>query len=168
MWNDSLLSHRSIQEDDVSLLCDFVQDKKELFFYFPSASYPISEKQFYAGIKNNHSRTVVLKENQLAGFANLYRLEEKKRCWIGNVIVNPKMHRQGVGRYLIKLMQNQAFTNSKVEEVCIAAFNHNIGSLLLYTELGFSPFAIEEQKGKDGERVALINMRISKRKWITQ
>ena len=43
----------------------------------------------------------------------------------------------------------------------LSCFNSNVAGLLLYPKLGFVPFAIEERKNKEQERVALIHLRYS-------
>ena len=44
-------------------------------------------------------------------------------------------------------------------EVWVSCFNHNTAGLLLYPQLGFTPFGIEERQAWDGTRVALVQMK---------
>lgn len=98
----------------------------------------------------------------MAGFANFYICEPGEKCAIGNVVVAPTARGQGVGRYLIETMVQTAFTKYKVKEVQISCFNQNVAGLLLYPKIGFRPDYIEERFDKQGERVALIHMKLSR------
>jgi len=45
-------------------------------------------------------------------------------------------------------------------EVNVSCFNTNAAGLLLYTQLGFRPFGVEERLDRRGNRVALVHMRL--------
>lgn len=79
---------------------------------------------------------------------------------IGNVIVSAAARGRGVGHYLIKQMISLAFSKYQAAEVTVSCFNQNVAGLLLYPALGFQPYAIEERKDTQGNRVALIHMRL--------
>ena len=53
-----------------------------------------------------------------------------------------------------------AFSKHQATEVTVSCFNQNIAGLLLYPQLGFKPYIVEERKDKKGNRVALIHMRL--------
>jgi ribosomal protein S18 acetylase RimI-like enzyme len=65
-----------------------------------------------------------------------------------------------VGRYLIEQMIDLAFSKHQAAEVTVSCFNRNIVGLLLYSKLGFHPYAIEERQDKNGNRIALIHMQL--------
>jgi ribosomal protein S18 acetylase RimI-like enzyme len=157
-----MLTYRSVQEEDIPIICQFPQSEQELFFLFPKASHPLTWEQLKGAIDQRSDSTVVLFENKVVGFANFYICEPGKRCAIGNVVVAPGTRGQGVGKYLVKTMIQIAFTKYKAGEVQISCFNQNTAGLLLYQKLGFSPFAIEERLDKQGNKVALIHMRLSR------
>jgi ribosomal protein S18 acetylase RimI-like enzyme len=97
---------------------------------------------------------------EVIAFANFYQWEAGGRCSIGNVIVSPAERGRGVGRYLIEQMISLAFSKHQAAEVTVSCFNQNVAGLLLYPQLGFQPYAIEERQDKKGNRVALIHMRL--------
>lgn len=53
-----------------------------------------------------------------------------------------------------------AFDGYGVAEVSISVFSDNVPALLLYTDLGFTPCAVEERASPSGDRAALIHMRL--------
>lgn len=154
-----MLSCRPVQENDIPQICLFPQSAEELFFLFPRASYPLTSDQLKDAIDQRSDSTVVLWNGAIVGFANFYRWGAGG-CSIGNVIVSPASRGFGVGRYLIEGMIDIAFSTHRAAEVAVSCFNHNTAGLLLYSKLGFLPFAVEERQNRSGNRVALIHLRL--------
>lgn len=154
------LTHRPVAENDIQLLCNFPQSEDELFFLFPKATFPLAPSQLQDAISQRSDSTVVELGGEVVAFANFYRRETGGRCSIGNVVVSAAARRRGVGRYLIEQMIDLAFSKHQATEVTVSCFNQNVAGLLLYPQLGFQPYAIEERKDKKGIRVALIHMRL--------
>ena len=155
-----MLTYRSVGAEDVPIICTFPQSARELFLLFPKATYPLTPDQLNAAIAARMDSTVILRRALVAGFANIYECETGERCWIGNVIVDPRERGTGVGKYLIEIMIQIAREKHRVREVRISCFNENIVGLLLYEKLGFEPYAVEERLDLEGERVAMIHMRM--------
>ena len=55
-------------------------------------------------------------------------------------------------------MARIARTDYRAKRLNLVCFNRNIGGLLLYTKLGFEPYAIEERQDPQGSRIAAIRM----------
>jgi GNAT superfamily N-acetyltransferase len=158
----SMLTHRPVQEVDISTICQFPRSELELFFMFPKATYPLTVEQLSAAIAQRSESTVILLDGRVVGFANFYGCEPGEKCAIGNVIVAPDARGQGVGKYLIETMIQIALTKHMVKEVQISCFNQNVPGLLLYQKLGFRPFELESRIDKQGNRVASIHMKLSR------
>ena len=154
------LTHRSVIEKDIEVICRFPQSEDELFFLFPKAEFPLAVAQLQDAIAQRSDSTVVELGSEVVAFANFYRREAGGHCSIGNVIVSPAVRRRGVGRYLVEQMIDLAFSKHQATEVRVSCFNQNVAGLLLYPQLGFRPYAVEERKDKRGNRVALIHMRL--------
>jgi ribosomal protein S18 acetylase RimI-like enzyme len=155
-----LLTHRPVEEEDIQVICSFPQNEDELFFLFPKAIFPLAPSQLQEAIAQRSNSTVVELGGKVVAFANFYRWEAGGCCSIGNVIVSPEARGRGVGHYLIEQMISLAFSKHQATEVTISCFNKNVAGLLLYPQLGFQPYAVEERKNKKGDRVALIHMRL--------
>jgi len=154
------LYHRPVKESDIAIICRFPQSEEELFFLFPKASFPLTPSQLQDAIARRSDSTVVECNDEVVAFANFYRWETEGWCSIGNVVVSPAARGHGVGRYLIEQMIGIAFSRHKAIGVTISCFNGNSAGLLLYTRLGFRPYAIEERQDTKGNRVALIHMQL--------
>jgi ribosomal protein S18 acetylase RimI-like enzyme len=154
------LTHRPVAEKDIHVICGFPQSEDELFFLFPKSEFPLTPSQLQDAIAQRADSTVVELGGEVVAFANFYRWEAGGRCSIGNVVVSPAARGRGVGRYLIEQMSGLAFSKHQAAEVTVSCFNQNVAGLLLYPKLGFLPYAIEERKDKNGNRVALIHMRL--------
>lgn len=156
-----LLTHRSVENKDLPLICAFPRDEDELYFMYPKAAFPLTPDQLRDAISQRSDSTVAELDGEPAAFANFYRWG-KDGCAIGNVIVSPAVRGKGVARYLIAQMVGIAFSKYAAKEVTVSCFNRNVAGLLLYPKLGFVPYAIEERKAKDGTPAALIHMRLTR------
>ena len=154
------LTHRPVDEKDIQIICGFPQSEDELFFLFPKAEFPLSSTQLRDAIAQRSDSTVVELGGEVIAFANFYRWESGGRCSIGNVIVSPAARGRGVGRYLIEQMLGLAFSKHQASDVTVSCFNQNIAGLLLYPQLGFQPYAVEERQDRKGNRIALIHLRL--------
>ncbi|WP_236237355.1 GNAT family N-acetyltransferase [Pseudomonas faucium] len=153
------LTHRPVQPSDIPAICCFPQGPDELFYMFPKASYPLTPAQLADAIAQRRGSTVVEAEGLVLGFANFYKAEHGGICALGNVVVAPAARGHGVARYLVQRMVELARERYAAREVWVSCFNHNTAGLLLYPQLGFVPFAIEERRAPDGKRVALVQMK---------
>ncbi|UVJ44968.1 GNAT family N-acetyltransferase [Pseudomonas sp. LS1212] len=156
------LSFRAVRTEDIPLICTFPQSEDELYYMYPKASFPLSHSQLQEAIEQRADSTVIELDGQVVGFANFYHCEDGGRCSLGNVIVSPAARGKGVARYLVERMIEIALDKHQASEVTLSCFNQNVPGLLLYPQLGFVPFAIEERRNKQGERVALIHMRLQR------
>lgn len=156
---NTLLQHRHVSDSDLQVICSFPQGEEELFYFYPKAMYPLTPEQLQIAIRQRSDSTVVECNGVVVGFANFYRWHNGT-CCIGNVVVAPSARGKGVAQFLIQTMIDLASIEHLATCVEISCFNHNAAGLMLYTKLGFEPFAIEERKDPDGRRVALIHMRL--------
>ena len=137
------LSYRAVQADDLIKISQLPQNEEELFFMFPRAEYPLTESQLEAAINNRFDSTVILLNDDIAGFANFYEVKENQHCSIGNVIVNANYRHMGVGKYLIQTMERIAVEKYNVLELHLSCFNTNTKGILLYSKLGYIPYKFE-------------------------
>lgn len=153
------LSHRPVTHADIPALCCFPQGPDELFYMFPKATYPLTPEQLSDAIAQRSGSTVIEADGVLVGFANFYQAEHGGVCALGNVVVAPAARGKGVARYLVQSMLALAREQFAARELWVSCFNHNTAGLLLYPQLGFVPFAIEQRRAPDGSRVALVRMK---------
>lgn len=154
-----LLTHRTIRPEDIPVICSFPQSPDELFYMFPKATYPLTSNQLSDAIAQRSGSTVVEGNGAVLAFANFYKAEHGGLCALGNVVVAPSARGLGVARYLVTAMIDLARQQYSAREVWVSCFNHNTAGLLLYPQLGFTPFGIEERQAWDGTRVALVQMK---------
>ncbi len=154
------LTSRPVTAADLAAICAFAPSATELMFFYPKASHPLTPAQLHAAIAQRSDSTVVVADGEVLALANFYRWETGGICSIGNVIVAPHARNRGVARYLIEHMLKLAFNKHQAREVRVACFNQNVAGLLLYPTLGFTPFAIEERQDPQGQRLALIHLRL--------
>lgn len=153
------LSHRPVRTADIPAICCLPQGPEELFYMFPKAIYPLTPAQLSEAIAQRSCSTVVESDGTILAFANFYKAERNGVCALGNVVVAPGARGQGVARFLVQSMIALAREEFAAREMWVSCFNHNTAGLLLYPQLGFMPFGIEERQAPDGGRVALVQMK---------
>lgn len=155
------VTFRTVQAQDIARICSFARTEEEQFFFFPAATWPLTEEQLQASVDKRSDSTVIELDGVVVGFANFYKWEQAGTCTIGNVIVDPAIRGKGIGALLIKQMIDIARNRHQASEVTLSCFNSNVAGLLLYPKLGFVPYAIEERQDKQGRRLALIHLRLA-------
>lgn len=155
------VTFRTVQAQDIARICSFARTEEEQFFFFPAATWPLTEAQLQASVDKRSDSTVIEFDGVVVGFANFYKWEQAGTCTIGNVIVDPAIRGKGIGARLIEQMIDIARTRHQASEVTLSCFNSNVAGLLLYPKLGFVPYAIEERQDKQGRRLALIHLRLA-------
>jgi len=136
-----------------------ITSREELFQFYPCGSYPFDEDQLLRLAERRRDLTVVMEQGEVIGFANIYGVFPGQRAFIGNVLVSKHHRGLGIGKRLVRHMMGLAF-DQYGDEVRLSVFGFNARALLLYASLGFKPYDVEQRITPDGERVALIHMRV--------
>ena len=153
------LTYRPVAEADLPVICRFPRTVDELFFMYPRATFPLTVEQLQKTIAERSDATVGLHQGNVVVFGNLSKWEHGGECTIGNVIVDPTLRGCGIGRQFVDHMTELARTKYQARIVSLNVLNENAPALLLYTKMGFAPFAVEERIHPCGKRVAAIRMR---------
>lgn len=154
------MEFRSATEDDYPVICKLVKNRNELLWVYPAGRYPLTVSQLKELARNRSELTVAVEDGSIIGFADFYDLVPGKSVFIGNVIVERKRRGKGIGKALITALLDKAFGEYDLPEVRISVFSENSPALILYNRLGFVPYAIDERVKADGQRLALIHMRL--------
>lgn len=149
---------RPLLPDDYQVICNLVLNKEELFMVYPKGQFPFTVDQFEAMLARRVEPTVLTIDGEVAGFAAFYQLRKARFVFIGNVIVDRNRRGSGLGRKLVSYMSEMAFGKYNLPEVRISVHNRNTRALILYTSLGFNPYAIQSKTDPRGHRVALISL----------
>ena len=160
-----MFKFRSATEDDFNTICSLVKNEKELYLVYPAATFPWTVEQLIELSKVRTELTVVVDEEQVIGFANLYNYEPEKIAYVGNVVVATDYRGRGVGKAIVQHMLKVAFTKLSLPELRILVFNSNTPAMLLYSSFGFVPYEIEERLDTNKDRIALIHMRLESRQF---
>jgi ribosomal protein S18 acetylase RimI-like enzyme len=142
---------------DLEIIAAFPQNEEELFYMFPSATYPLTVDQLETGAKKRLQPTVVLHNERVIAYANFYD-NEGDYCWLGNVIVSPNYRSKGAAQYLLETMTSKAKNELKVKVLRLSCHNTNTRGVFFYTKLGFKPFAISKIVKPSGDLIAGIRM----------
>lgn len=158
---NTLVTFRQARKADLFEIVTFPMDRTELFYFFPSATYPLTVKQLEQQLCKRHQSTVMLSNKQLIGFANFYNVLNRNIAFIGNVIIKPEKRGQGLGRKLIQTMITTGFSYFQLKEVHLSCYEKNISALLFYRHLGFKPYASETRYDPDNEPAEMIHLKVN-------
>ncbi|NDW19584.1 GNAT family N-acetyltransferase [Dysgonomonas sp. 216] len=150
-------SFRDIEENDFELICCFPQNEDELFNMFPKAQYPLTAEKLKECAKERLEPTVFMYDSKIAGYANLYHIENEKLGFVGNVIVHPDYRNKGIGKYILEIMSLKLEEIYKAKEIHLSCFSDNTSALLLYEDYGFTPYKMERRINHKGQRIVLIH-----------
>ncbi len=156
----AVYTFRPARASDLTAIVHFPVSEEELFYFFPSARYPLSLSQLEQQLKQRYHSTVMLENNQVIGFANFYNVKNHQIAFIGNVIIKPKKRSQGLGKKLLTTMISHAFQQLQLKEIHLSCYNSNTRALIFYTQLGFQPYAIEQRMTSHKQPVALLHLRL--------
>lgn len=151
----------SVTEDDFEAISQLVSTPAELYQIFPRASFPLDTLQLQKLMTERHALTAVIENGKLIAFANLYNVQPGISAFIGNVVVAKAMRGRGVGRSLINYM-NTLCINQFHAIPHLSVFNFNTAAILLYSKLGFTPYAVEARVDIDNNPVALLHLKLEK------
>ena len=146
--------------DDFEAISKLIQNEAELFLVYPSGKFPLDITQVKELYTARKDFTVLLHNDKIIGFANLYDFLIKEYVFIGNVVIAEAHRGKGYGKTLVTHMINLA-RSYKLPEVRISVFSENVDALLLYSDLGFELYAMREQKNHFNEEVTLLDMKLS-------
>lgn len=151
---------RAANESDYQAICDLMPTREELFLVYPKGQFPLTVEQLKELAQKRLELTVAEDGDKVIGFANLYDHVPGQYAFLGNVVIDKAYRGKGLGREIIAYMLNQAFSKYQLPEVRLSVFNGNAPAMLLYSNLGFKPFDIEERINPNGQRVGLIHMKL--------
>lgn len=143
---------------DFPAICDLVTNPEESYWVYPRGHYPWTPQQIHKLAAERKELTVIEQNGNVIAFANLYDLKPDRYAFIGNVIIESRFRNQGFGREIIQYMIAIAIKKYQLKELRISVFSENVQALLLYADMGFNPYHVEERRNLHGKRVALIHM----------
>ena len=153
-------SFRVTQQSDLEQIAGFCLNKTELFYFFPSAAYPLTLEQLRKQFSRRHESIVMLEDERIVVFANFYNVAKYNIAFIGNVIIRPDKRSLGLGQKLLRQMINNGFTKLQLKEVHLSCYQNNLSALSLYKKTGFKAYAIEERPDLNKQQTRLMHMRI--------
>jgi len=158
----SALKFRQAEPADYLAICQLVTCAEELYKIYPSGRYPLTGRQLAQIASQRTALTVGSINERIIGFANLYRYHPNYSAFIGNVIIDQQYRGQGLGRQLIQHMIDTGFDEHQLQHLNISVFCDNTPALLLYHDLGFIPYAIEQRTDKRNTKMALLHLRLNR------
>lgn len=161
------VTFRQALKSDLSEIIHFPQNRMELFYFFPSASPPLTEKQFEKQLDERYESTVMLEnmtdktQPQLIGFANFYNVEKHNIAFLGNIILRGDKRQQGLGKRLVLAMMQAGIKHFGLKEIHLSCYEQNHPALALYKGLGFKIYASEKRPDPDNQPATMLHLKIT-------
>ncbi|MFD2328174.1 GNAT family N-acetyltransferase [Cohnella sp. GCM10020058] len=133
---------RALESRDLDTICTFPQSEEELFYVSPRFVFPLTPEQIMNLVKDRFDPTVIVDSDtqEVVAYANLYKGEEDRSFWLGNVIVSPDYRGKGASQYLLNVMLEKAKVNLGASQLNLACHSTNARGLAFYSKFGFKPF----------------------------
>ena len=154
-----MYNYRPATKEDFEGICKLIKSKEELFLVYPNGKFPLTINQLEKLYKERKELSVIVENNEIIGFANLYNYVPEKYAFVGNVIIECIYRGRGLGKEIISYLTNIAQNKYNLPELRISVFSENTPAMLLYAGIGFVPYEIEERENSNGKRVALVHMK---------
>ena len=132
-----------VNESDYKRMSSLITNKKDHFFVFPSASYPMTVAQIKERVEPKKEFILIEDEGELIGFANLYDDNEEQHVFIGNFVIALSYRGQGYGVKLMHHMMHIAREKYQLSEIRISLISTNKNAFSWYSKLGFTPYSVE-------------------------
>ncbi len=133
----------TVTEECFEAMAKLIVSEREHFFVFPSATYPMTAIQIKERVEHKKEFIMIVEEEELIGFANLYDDEENKHVFIGNFVIAEIHRNQGYGTKLIRHMLQLAGQKYQLPEIRISVVHTNPKAFYWYSYLGFKPYGVE-------------------------
>lgn len=147
----------SANESHFDGICALVSSAEQLYLIHPNAVYPWDHQQLFKLMDERQDLTVLLENDQVVGFANLYKVMATQSAFLGNVVIAHSHRGRGLGKALVAHMATIC-TQKYQATPHLAVFNDNTAALLLYAQMGFVPYALEARQTLANKPTALLMM----------
>jgi len=154
-----VISFRLPLPSDLEKILDFSINRDELFYFSPSADYPLTFdhlQQICKGV----GAIVMLKDKHIVGFANFNLVKKHSIAFISNVIIKPEKRQSGLGRQLLVHLIDKGLHQLQLKAVHLSCYQDNIAALSLYKKTGFKIYAEEDRCNLKKQPTRLFHLRI--------
>jgi|SRR5690554_238438 len=148
--------YNKFTKEDIQTRVDWINNPlihNTMFFDLP-ATVENTEKWFTNNIGNNNRVDFSFKNEEgeliaMGGFTGIH-LEHKNAEFY--VMVNPKLHGQGIGKKVSIWMYNYAFSQLDLHKIYLYTNDDNISAYSIYEKVGFKlEGVLREHKWKNGK-----------------
>lgn len=129
---------RPVRPDDAEAVAALVTTPRDLAQVSPDESFPLTPETVRHWIDQRRSGYVLEQRGRVVGYAEL--VEDGRtsgRIWIGHMMVVPAQRGLGLGRTLVRALQQIAESERDAREIAISAFADNLRALQCYRGCGF-------------------------------
>ena len=155
-----MLQYRDTKDEDLSYICKLPVNAKEVFFISSKLSFPLGITQFQEYTQNNIHKTTFSINDIPVGYADFYKYENDDKLYLGNILLSYQYRGAGYGRFIMNTMLEKLKQESqKTAYLCVS--NENVKQILLYKDMGFTPYDVDKRIDYDKKLKCVIFMKKS-------
>lgn len=142
-------------------IIEIVSSPEEMYLFYPNGRFPLDHPQLEELVQKRSNFTIGIDNDEVVGFANIYNIHSKDSAFIGNVFVANSYRGKGFGKKITEYMCELCISEHNATPH-LSVFNNNTLALIMYSELGFKPYSIEQREDGNSKKVALIHMKLER------
>ena len=133
---------KGIEEDNISLLCKWSNERGEIFqeqWMGTEVSFPLT----YEKIENLENKFSIFNEEEFIGMIQEVQIE-KDNIHIGRFVLNPTKTGSGLGTKALKEFIDFIFKDENIQSISLTVFDFNKSAKRVYDKLGFEIYEVIE------------------------
>ncbi len=124
-----------------ALVASWVRSPEEAFQLAPKTPPPLTPEKVVAWAQRDGHVFLCWREGDTepCGYVELNPLSfGRRQWWLGHCIVTPALRGKGIGRRMVKLVLDEAFTERQARAVNLVVLPDNTAAIRCYRQAGFS------------------------------
>ncbi|HRR87166.1 MAG TPA: GNAT family N-acetyltransferase [Phycisphaerae bacterium] len=132
---------RDFDPSAAPVVAGWARDAAELFWLAPSTPPPLTAAKVLGWQNADVCALLFQREasDELLGYLELNLMPaQTAHLWMGHCVIAPSHRGQGLGRMMVSMAMEHAFTHRKAESVSLIVFPDNVAAIECYKRVGFA------------------------------
>lgn len=152
-------SIRPAKSNDYPAICQLITTPEEFYWTNPKGQFPFTVEQLETIANDRIELTVITRGEEVVGFANFYQHQPQSHVFIGNLMISEAHRQKGLAKRMIQYLIDVSKSQYRLPELRISVFSDNSPALIMYHQLGFVPYQMEERTTPSNQRAVLIHLK---------
>ncbi len=153
---------KPFHDNHAGVVAGWVKSETDLLWLAPRTKAPLTPQKViaWAGPRNISLLLFSNQQNDPVGYGELNQMRnDPHHYWLGHIIINPDIRRQGIGLAFVKKLLTIAFNDHNAGRVSLIVFPENEPAVKCYEKAGFLPTRVETHNFKsNGKTCRMLRM----------